>query len=850
MGLRSLLALLILLLAATSATAAPVGGAIAAIAGFFSAGGVAAFLVKTAFVIAVNVGMGLIQQARAGKAARKREPIGVTLSVQMGDTQPRTYLLGTYATAGRRIYIGTWGSADNTPNAYVTDVIELSCLPSNAGPQGLQSAWIGDVQCTILWNEPHPDGRGFPVQQFRRGGTDYLWLKYLDGSQVAADPFLMAVFGGHAERPFKSSMVGRGCQAVILTARFNQDLFQQGLPQGVYQPTPMPLYDLRQDSTNGGSGAQRWTNSGTWASSDNLATMIYNVARGIYYDGRWLHGGRNFPQHRLPASSWIAALNEADRLLGGRRQFRGGLEVPVDQEPLETIEDLRLGCAGRLAEVGGIIKLLVGAPAAAVYSFDDSGIVVTSEQDFQPFPSISSTYNTATAVYPEPLQRWTYKDAPEKSSPALVARDGGQRLPIDLRFDAVPFSDQVQSLMKTMIDEEQRWRVHEVVLPPSASALEPNDVVSWSSERNSYSNKKFLIVRSTRLRGSLHRTLIKELDPSDYDPPEIITPPVVGWLGPILPPPQPMFGWQVEPDVLRDADGNPWRPTIRISAAPDQDDVQFVWVQVRLAADQSIVFESTSTPYAPPYSWLINAVFKGSTDYEARGRFTPYTRRETEWSDWMPVRTPNVGDGDLIADLSKIGADVKAIFTKLYSEIGDLRSSLERLLTDHQLEGAVTETQRRRVEVAVENARAFFEEEIVVIADDLAAIASQTTEIGTQLNERFAGGMVKFEAVASPAGVDVSYAILLKAGSTGAFMTTGMLLQLYTQAGVVKSRIAFDTQQFVVTDTAGNASSPLVFENGQLKLNVANIGLVNSAIISLGGGRVRIDENGIVVRSS
>ncbi|WP_052182722.1 phage tail protein [Rhizobium sp. YS-1r] len=737
----------ILLLTAAGASADPISGAIAAFSAFLSSGGIVAGIVKIAIVAAANFGMSLIQQAQARRQARKNQrPSGVTLSVQMGDAVPRSYLIGTRATAGRRVYIGTWGEVDKTPNAYLTDVIELSCLPNHAGPQGLDRVWIGDKEVTILWNLPAADGRGYPVQEYRVGGTDFLWIKFLDGSQTVADPFLVAKFGTLAERPFKSTMIARGCQAVILTARINQDLFKSGLPQGIYQPKPMRLYDLRKDSTNGGTGTHRWSDPSTWEASDNLPLQIYNVSRGIYYDGRWLHGGRNFAQHRLPASSWIAALNEADRLLSGRKQYRGGLEVFVDQDPLEVIEDLRIGCAARLAEVGGILKILVGAPAAAVYSFTDAQIVVTSDQDFEPFPTVSATHNTITAVYPEPEQRWADKDAPEKSSATLLARDDGERLPVATRFDAVSIVDQVQCLMSTMIEEEQRWRTHELVLPPDASALEPNDVVSWSSDRNAYSNKKFLVVRAISLSGLLQRLLLKEIDPADYDPPEILLPPVVGPTGPIAPPAQPLYGWQAVPATIYDTDGNARRPSIKVICAPDQDDVAKVWVQVRLKSTAAGVFDSDSTPYADPYEWVLNGTFLPATLYQARGKFVPYSRRETEWSDWIDVMTPNVRltsgldfdpyDGTIGFD--NLADDLKDYQDWLGSGRREILEKLEEIsliVADQDLGNAV-ERQKLREQLTAtrDKITAEYTREVQVLVAADTALASSITSLTTSFS--------------------------------------------------------------------------------------------------------------------
>ncbi|MGV1784541.1 MULTISPECIES: hypothetical protein [Agrobacterium] len=738
MALKRLLwTLAFLLFAATAVKAAPVGGLIAGIAGSILSAGT---FVKLAIGLAINVGLSLYQQAKARRDARKNQQStgGVKLSIQMGESNPRAYLIGTRATAGRRAYFGSWGEEENTPNAYATEVIEISCLPSYAGPQGVDATWFGDTAGTILWNEPHPDGRGFPVAQYRRNGVDYLWFKYLDGSQTTADSFLLSRFGGRAERPYKDTMIGRGCQIVIVTARRHEELFRNGFPQGLYQPRPMRLYDIRKDSSVGGNGPHRWHDPSTWETSNNLPLMIYNIARGIYYNGRWVHGGRNFSAYRFPVSSWIAALNEADRDMGGgRRQFQGGLEVTVDREGLDVIEDLRLGCSGRLAEVGGRIKVLIGAPGAAVYSFSDREIVVTSDQDFEPFPTIAATHNTITGVYPEPAQRWADKDAREQSSPELLARDGGERLAVSFRFDAVFISAQVQSLTSTMILDEQRWRTHELTLPPNAAALEPNDPVAWSSDENGYSNKKFLVVRAIPMPGRLQRVVIKEIDPSDYDPPSIIVPPVIGWIGPVPVPPQPMYGWQVFPATLPDAEGNPRYPTIEVRCAPGQDDVSYVRVQVKLTATDELVFDSgdATVMYEPPYAWILNAVLAGNADYQARGKFVPTSNRPTDWGGWLPVRTPNIDPSDVTVGLGQVRDDVKETITRLNRDMDNVFQRMEEIAVALSLEGSASQVDRQELRAAAGKAFAAIatEKRLRVTADEAAAqeISSVTARVDT-----------------------------------------------------------------------------------------------------------------------
>jgi hypothetical protein len=659
-------------LIADAAHADPISLAISAISGFFGSVSIG----KLILTVALNVGLSLIEKALAKK--EQPQQAGAKLEISMGDDHSMSFIMGSYATAGRRKYAGSWGDDGKTPNAYFTDVIEIGSLPNYAGERGLTSVWIDDQEVGVLWEEPHPDGRGYPVAQYRVGSKDYLWIRFLDGTQSGPDAFLMAKFGAEPDRPWKPTMIGLGCQVVILTARYNTDLFS-GIPAGLYQPHPVPLYDIRKDSSAGGNGAHRWDNRATWEPTSNPATVIYNLARGVYHGSEWVYGGQNIAAFSLPAANWMAAANACDAAVtldDGSREpaFRAGYEVQCDQQPLDVISELLKGCNGRMAEVGGVFKMLISTPGGAVYSFSDDDIVVTEEQGFQPFPSLSDTYNAIEATYPEPSEKWATKDAPGRYNADLETQDGDRRLPAQIQFPAVPFANQVQRVGLAMIQDYRRFRVHQISLPPDAYPLEPNDVVSWTSARNGYAEKKFLVVKVEPQANFLTVVTLKEVDPADYDwHSGLQLPTAIGWIGPITPPSQPMVGWTVEPGTVKDASGIDRRPAIKISCAPDMDDVERVWVQVRLKETGDVVFDSDSTRYASPFSWLISGQWTlPNTDYEARGRYIPRTNRATDWSAWLAVKTPNVliASGDVLDDAitaSKI-ADAAVTAEKIMNE--------------------------------------------------------------------------------------------------------------------------------------------------------------------------------------
>lgn len=101
---------------------------------------------------------------------------------------------------------------------------------------------------------------------------------------------------------------------------------------------------------------------------------------------------------------------------------------------------------------------------------------------------------------------------------------------------------------------------------------------------------------------------------------------------------------------------------------------------------------------------------------------------------------------------------------------------------------------------------------------------------------------MKFEAVAAPTGVDARFSVLLRAGTNQSFKVSGFYVELYTEGGVLKSRMAVQADQFLVT-SGNNRHYPLVYENGVLKLAVADIGTVNAGLLQSLNGKMKINLN-------
>lgn len=438
--------------------------------------------------------------------------VGINQSITLGGVTPESFILGRFATTGHMAAPpNVHGNKGKTPNAYLTLITDLGGVPG----QTLESLII-DGEAVDISAAVHPDYGNELTGKY----AGKAWVKFYDGTQTTADPYLVAKYGDDPDRPWTSKMVGTGICYAIVTCQFDRNVFS-GIPRVTYVCGGVPLYDPRKDSSIGGSGSHRWGDRSTWEQTDNNAVMAYNIARGIMLPDGSVWGGE-YSATGLPFDNWVAAMNACDATVTNADDstepaYRAGYEVSVDQKPSDVIKELMDSCAGQVAPMGDMLKVRVGGPGLPSYFFTDDDIIVSESQELQPFPGLSATHNAVTAKYPEPSSLWQAHDAPPRYNAAWEAEDQNRRLVADLEFPAVPYGNQVQRLMAAYIQDARRFRQHTITLPADAAEIEPLDVVSWTSEANGYSAKTFDVSQAVDSQQTvLQRLMIREVDPTDY----------------------------------------------------------------------------------------------------------------------------------------------------------------------------------------------------------------------------------------------------------------------------------------------------------------------------------------------
>lgn len=732
----------------------------------------------TAFVLQFAAGVGLSFLARAIAGEKKQEPVGIQGKMSAGGDVPRCLIFGRYNTAGSLVYRGTYGYSGDTPNAFYAEVRALCDMPT----KGLLEVWVDGEKVSLISGT-----YGLASTSHIRYGTKFgdvqnLWFRFYDGTQTTADSQLVANLSGNA-RPYGPERVGRGITYVVITAQItdldNENPIFTGFPQCKFTVDGMRLYDPSRDSSVGGSGSQRWDNPATWGGDgDDLpAVQIYNILRGIYWNGQWVYGLQTANPAILPAADWIAAINKCRQQVYGPNglepQYRSAAQINVDTQPLDAIEALCKSCAGRLSEIGGVYKLHVGEPGEAALSFSDDDVLSSEEQLHSQFHGISDSINGVVAKYPEPVEGWNVKTSPPMYRPDLEVIDGNRRLLADVDLATVPYHGQVQRLIKSALAEARRERTHTITLPPWAQILEPGDIVAWTSVRNGYDEKLFRVEGLTYKANLDVLVQLVEVDPSDYDwdQDEDYVPPVFSPMEILRPAPQPIIAWYAEGQVVLDAQGLPRRPVIYLSWDGSKTNIQGVAYEIATDSAGSNVILRDRTDNAEAGAIIVSsqAFIPGDT-YYARGRYIPDAPRDTPWSSWLPAILPDVR-WDLIDLVDRLQHQLTTLHNKNDDRISDIE----------QLVASIAANQDARNW----NDKQDVKTELKSVSGTLSASVSQVMTVATSNKEALAAYKVEVNSALYASG----YANLTEAFTTIA-TTDGKLAATWQMQSDVNGHIS------------------------------------------------------------
>lgn len=635
---------------------------IAGVANFAALGTIAQFAVRFVSGIILNS----LGRALTKKSAPAEDSASIIGTLDQGADVPRSFIMGYYATTGYLTYHNTWGQDGATPNAYYTRATKLSDMPLFA----LYSLWVDDKYCTI-GPTLDPNGLGYPIVGLsttktvttyirQSAGTDdagfthyttvpvtttettqYGWIRFYDGNQVAADPVLVSNCST-AQRPWDANGIGTGVAYAVTTFRLSKDLFTQ-LPQLKFVVNGIPMLDYSTGTMN--------------TANSNPVNQVAHLLNGISYGGNWFYGvqgGVNLDTAQINAEITASkapvpgsgAMTDPEKIaaFGSTTvpdKYFSGIEIFVNEELGTVIEDILAACNGKVVDTGWKYKIYTGDIGTSVASFTDLDILSTSEQTFTPFFGLSEAINGVTAVYPEPQSFFENETAPPLYSPQFEIEDGNRRMLTSVTLRTVVFKEQVQRLVTAALKEARRARRHTITLPHAYLGLEPGDIITWTSSRNGYSSKKF------RVDGKYQSPLldvtidITEVDPADYSwsAATDFAPTVVGTLAPPVYSDQPVLGFGANAVTIRDAASVSRKPGVFIFWNRGIDGKSGLEYEIKVTSTGDVVAHGTVFDLESGGITITSGIMPTQV-YSVRARLLPMLY--SAWTTPVSVTTTNI----------------------------------------------------------------------------------------------------------------------------------------------------------------------------------------------------------------
>jgi hypothetical protein len=529
-----LLATASLAASAVPAAADPISVALLSTVGFSSAAIGGSLLAATTAGLQVLAGTAVSLGLNFLSTTLSEKPRGLGGSraqVQIGADVPRQVIFGRGATAGSPVYISGRGKK----NTYLTIVFRLADWECDS----LESVWVeGDKRTLTSVSVVGTEHARYIVS----GTNGKIVIRFFRGTMTqAADSELIA-----DETGTNGSRIGTWTTnhrlAGICYASVRVEYGEEGMPSVpnfVFGVKGAKLYDWRKDSTNGGSGAHRWSDPTTWEWSDNPAVCDYNFRRGFYRNGiRVL--GMGVPSADLLLDYYTAAANVCDETLteGGvtEQRYRVGVIVPDDAEWRVAVDAFRASMAGEVVERAGTFGVIAGGAYAPVMTITDDDMRADAPSSFSRKVPRSELYNAVAVTWSNPRIRYESDTLTPLTDSTYETEDNLERIvkAVDLSMVYKPY--QARRIGKIILEQSRMQATHVGVYPAKFSALEPGDWVTRTFNRDGLGSVTMKVVSIREVEPEWYEITLRQADGANFvvptgtivvvDPPTIVEAPL------------------------------------------------------------------------------------------------------------------------------------------------------------------------------------------------------------------------------------------------------------------------------------------------------------------------------------
>lgn len=299
-------------------------------------------------------------------------------------------------------------------------------------------------------------------------------VKYPNGSSVA-DAELVAATGGE----WTTSHKGQGIAYIYIRLKYDQDIYQNGIPAMKFKVKGKKIYDPR---------------TGTTAYSNNAALCVYDYLTSTE--------GFNCASSEINQSSIIAAANICDEnvnitaSLTQKRYTINGI-ISSDEKRIDNLENMVLSMVGSAVWTQGKWNIYAGAYNAPSISLSDDDLTNSDAITIQNRVNRRDLFNYIKGVYVEPEKSWQATDFPAIGSATYEGYDGDEEIVRDVQFQFVTDNYRAQRLATVILQQSRLALTVQATFNLKAYHISPSDTISLTIARYGWTNKVFRVVERT-----------------------------------------------------------------------------------------------------------------------------------------------------------------------------------------------------------------------------------------------------------------------------------------------------------------------------------------------------------------
>jgi hypothetical protein len=308
----------------------------------------------------------------------------------------------------------------------------------------------------------------------------------------------------------------RGICYSVLRFERSDKAFPTGAPESCTRVIDGALlYDPRQDSTNGGAGAQRASNPSTWSFTSGghnpaLALRWFLSGGSVINDltTRHIMYGLKEADSRIDDSYTIAAANLCDQSLGGgnappsgaQPRYTLNIEFSCDQTRREIIEEI-LAVMGGVPLVGlhGSWRTYAAEYTSPSHTFTELDLFGTSGMSIEDTTGDEDRKNQVSAIFTDASKDYTQQSSAVRTNAAYITQDGGQNLFEEIDLRGVTDQYEAQRTAELYLRRNRQMRRVRIPFGRQGLKIAPWETFTFSHSKFGWVNKVYRCITAREI---------------------------------------------------------------------------------------------------------------------------------------------------------------------------------------------------------------------------------------------------------------------------------------------------------------------------------------------------------------